>query len=887
MAMINFAPRFRGDADRAGPMPARRMQLADALMGRQTPNAMYSKGEGIAHVVDKSLAGFLAGQTERDAMAADLADGELLANVFMPGGSAANPQAAAMGNILAGGEQGSRSMEGSGGFPASLIETESSGRWNALNDEVGAGGVRGHGGRLQFGNARLQDAANAGIIPAGMTPQQFAQQPPEVQMAVENWHFQDIDREIQRRGLDQFIGQNIGGTPATLDGMRAVAHLGGIRGLERFVTSGGRYNPSDSFGTSLSNYFSRHAGNTPSMADMPAPGASPASGQGMMIPGDVQDELGGMDMRRQPGAQPVQPLDAAARVAELEQLGLPADEVQRLGAMLLGQQGTLGEAGIDPRETFFARTGGADSFGLDGPEPFTRGAIPDQNALIGLGPRGGGVAAMEANPLAVPEQPQAMPPMQPPVEVPPAPPVTSVADMPAPQAMPAQAQPPQMMIDPEPYAGDGWIPPDVGRALAAQQMGQPIPPQAMGAALMGGASQPAMAAGMPQQAGGGAMPSQGGGMPMQGGMPAGGAPMPAQPGMGGGDMDAALRQALANPRTRNAAIQILQQRQAQEQQAAQEQAARQARLDAAGARGIDPRMVGDDEAWKAALREDPTSIREYQKAVEQGYPGSFLDFQTTMAEAKRPQHTVNVGARTDEKWGDPESGNVWLRDESGRVIEEPDPSGRGVRPVQVPISGGAVDRDERDRQRQMETAGRTGATTGAIAVREINSLLSDLGYNRETGEFGDPQVMGPRMRQSASGGDGFFSGITRFAMTGTRTGDFVRDLQSLRDTIAVQRLLEIKESGAGLGAVPQQQLEALARALGNLDAGASNERLQTNLLDVLRLYEAVTERSLSDANDPTFRGMVENIGRGAEGSGDAQAGADDDIEEILRRYGVN
>lgn len=145
-------------------------------------------------------------------------------------------------------------------FPASLIQSESGGNWNALNNEVGAGGVRGHGGRLQFGNARLQDAARAGIIPQGVTPQQFAQMPEDVQQRVENWHFADIDSEIRKSGLDQMIGQSINGVPVTLDGLRAVAHLGGTGGMKRFVESGGQYNPSDSFGTSLMNYFQSHGG---------------------------------------------------------------------------------------------------------------------------------------------------------------------------------------------------------------------------------------------------------------------------------------------------------------------------------------------------------------------------------------------------------------------------------------------------------------------------------------------------------------------------------------------------------------------------------------------------------------------------------------------------
>lgn len=143
----------------------------------------------------------------------------------------------------------------------SLIQSESGGNWNAYNDEIGAGGVPGHGGRLQFGAARLQDAANAGVVPL-MSPGDFAQAPPEVQMAVENWHFQDIDSQAAARGLTQYYGQTVGGVPINQNALRAMAHLGGIGGAERFLESGGQYNPSDVFGTSLLDYAQMHGGSS-------------------------------------------------------------------------------------------------------------------------------------------------------------------------------------------------------------------------------------------------------------------------------------------------------------------------------------------------------------------------------------------------------------------------------------------------------------------------------------------------------------------------------------------------------------------------------------------------------------------------------------------------
>lgn len=141
--------------------------------------------------------------------------------------------------------------------PRSLINTESGGNFNAENQEQGSGGT-GHFGILQFSHGRLDDAKRAGIIPADMTPQQFKRST-RAQVAVSNWHFDDIDKQIRASKLDRLIGQTVGDVPLTWDGMRAMAHLGGFGGLNKFVRTDGAYNPSDSFGTSLSAYGRKHA----------------------------------------------------------------------------------------------------------------------------------------------------------------------------------------------------------------------------------------------------------------------------------------------------------------------------------------------------------------------------------------------------------------------------------------------------------------------------------------------------------------------------------------------------------------------------------------------------------------------------------------------------
>ena len=152
----------------------------------------------------------------------------------------------------------------------SLIQNESGGNWQAQNSEVGAGGQAGHYGRLQFGHARLQDAMNAGVLPQGTSPQQFMADP-AMQQRVEAWHFDDIDRQAQRMGLNQYVGQQVGGVLITQDAIRSMAHLGGIGGAARFLESGGQYNPSDSFGTSLRDYAQAHGTSAGGQSRQPQP----------------------------------------------------------------------------------------------------------------------------------------------------------------------------------------------------------------------------------------------------------------------------------------------------------------------------------------------------------------------------------------------------------------------------------------------------------------------------------------------------------------------------------------------------------------------------------------------------------------------------------------
>ena len=167
------------------------------------------------------------------------------------------------------------------GFGGALAASESGGNARARN-------AQGFVGLYQFGAARL---AELGFYrpPAGedlranewrgrfaipghpevQTLQQFLDSP-AAQRAAFAAHTAQIDRAIDEGGLlERFGGRTIGGAEIDRGALRAMAHLGGVAGMTRFLESNGAYDPADRNGTRLSAYAGRFAG---SAADGLRPG---------------------------------------------------------------------------------------------------------------------------------------------------------------------------------------------------------------------------------------------------------------------------------------------------------------------------------------------------------------------------------------------------------------------------------------------------------------------------------------------------------------------------------------------------------------------------------------------------------------------------------------
>ena len=127
-------------------------------------------------------------------------------------------------------------------FAAKMKQSESSGQDDV---QITIKDGRKMTGGYQFGDARLADYKKA--TKSSFSTEGFRNDP-ELQERVFAWHINDIDKTIAKLpGADKM----------STDGLRAIAHLGGKGGMKKYVTSGGKYNPADDFGTRLSDYYNK------------------------------------------------------------------------------------------------------------------------------------------------------------------------------------------------------------------------------------------------------------------------------------------------------------------------------------------------------------------------------------------------------------------------------------------------------------------------------------------------------------------------------------------------------------------------------------------------------------------------------------------------------
>ncbi len=89
--------------------------------------------------------------------------------------------------------------------------------------------------------------------------QGFLNNPSVQDSAAHQWMQNFVWGWVQDLGLNQYIGQTIGGVDITASGLLAGAHLRGADAVQQFIKSGGQNDPQDPYGTPVSQYMSHFA----------------------------------------------------------------------------------------------------------------------------------------------------------------------------------------------------------------------------------------------------------------------------------------------------------------------------------------------------------------------------------------------------------------------------------------------------------------------------------------------------------------------------------------------------------------------------------------------------------------------------------------------------
>lgn len=145
----------------------------------------------------------------------------------------------------------------------------------------------------------------------------------------------------------------------------------------------------------------------------------------------------------------------------------------------------------------------------------------------------------------------------------------------------------------------------------------------------------------------------------------------------------------------------------------------------------------------------------------------------------------------------------------------------GLQPIRGTKDWRASEKEGRQLQSQKDTVTRAGQTL----IRDATTAIQNIDkYGRRSAGFGSLLKAIPE----------------------SKANELAADIASIQGNVAVDQLLKIKAQGAGLGQVPQAQLEMLASLLGGLRQDMEPQKLRSNLQDIVKIYNDVVTSAGGD-----------------------------------------
>jgi hypothetical protein len=221
---------------------------------------------------------------------------------------------------------------------------------------------------------------------------------------------------------------------------------------------------------------------------------------------------------------------------------------------------------------------------------------------------------------------------------------------------------------------------------------------------------------------------------------------------------------------------------------------------------------------KAEAPQKPASsaIANYQFAQQNGFDGSFMDYQT--ANKKAGAMTINNNAQPSvPEYNKLPAGYVYKRDANGQILIDDS----GI-PMAAPIAGGPAALEAEKAANAAKVKQESTARSGNVVLEDIDRALEGL-------EQGILPTSGPV--------GGALSNVP-----GTQAYDVGQLIETIKANSGFDRLQAMRDSsptGGALGAINQSEMGLLQAAMGNLSQSQSAEQLKYNLERVKKIYTEI------------------------------------------------